>query len=386
VVAGDQVHDFTVPGTGADLKPAVPWSGRFYVADESNGVVYVLDRSGQLVDTINYKEARGPIDLEVRENRLFINAPNAATARVVDDSGNVKIVDKFVDDVLGGDPPKVDPPKPDKPPVGKPGGVRNLKAVAGNTQAGISWGKADSGGSPITKYMVEGNGQTFTVGANQRSLAVTGLVNGQKYTFTVWAVNAKGAGPKRTSNPVVPSFETPDPPTNAKAVEKPDGSVVVTWDKANGQGHKIPRYELTAASNGAGAPIRLHRGGGQRHRRGVEAVRSEQHGRAVRQAGRGEEPQRRHGHQRQGHDQDLVAAGLRQRPPDHRVRRDRRGHDQEDFRPDHELERPGRRRDGLRVGGGRQRGGRRPGHGELAGDRVTGEVGRHRHLRVGSAR
>lgn len=255
VVAGEQVHDFTVPGSGASLKPAVAWSGRFYVADEANSAVYVLDGSGKLLDTIDYKDARGPIELEVRESRLFINAPNAATARVVDDNGNVKVVDKFVSDVLGGEPPKITPPKPEKPPVGKPGSVRNLKAVAGNTQATITWASAPNNGSAITKYVVEGNGQTFTVGANQRSLVVTGLVNGQKYTFTVWAVNAKGTGPKRTTNSVVPSFETPDAPTAVKAAEKPDGSVVVTWTAANGQGHKVPRYEVTAASTGAGAPI-----------------------------------------------------------------------------------------------------------------------------------
>jgi hypothetical protein len=255
VVAGDQVHDFTVPGTGADLKPAVPWSGRFYVADQTNGAIYVLDRDGKLADTIGFKEANGPIELEVRENRLFINAPNAATARVVDDAGHVKIVDKFVNDVLGGDPPVIPPEKPSEPLVGKPGAVRNLKAVAGNTQARITWSKAPDNRSKITKYVVEGNGQTFTVGAAQRSLIVTGLVNGQKYSFTVWAVNAKGNGPKRTSNTVVPSFEVPDAPPVPTAVEKPDGTVTVTWGAANGQGHKIARYEVTASSNGASAPV-----------------------------------------------------------------------------------------------------------------------------------
>ncbi|NUR74221.1 MAG: hypothetical protein HOU81_25715 [Hamadaea sp.] len=255
VVAGEKVSDFTVPGAGAKLKPAVAWSGRFYIADETNGAIYVLDRDGKLLDTIAFKEANGPIDLEVRENRLFINAPNAASARVVDDNGNVKIVDKFVNDVLGGDPPKLPPPPPPTPPVGKPGAVKNLKAVAGNTQARVTWGRAPENGSPVLKYVVEGNGQTFEVGADQRSLVITGLTNGQKYSFTVWAVNAKGSGPKRTSNTVTPSFEVPDPPLTVKAVEKPDGTVAVTWDKANGQGHTIARYEVTAVSSGSNAPI-----------------------------------------------------------------------------------------------------------------------------------
>jgi len=255
VVAGDHVSDFSVPGASPKLDPAVAWSGRFYVADEANGVIYVLDRAGKLLDTIAFKEANGPIELEVRENRLFINAPNAASARVVDDAGNVKVVDKFVNDVLGGDPPQLPPPPPATPPVGKPGPVRNLKAVAGNTQARITWSRALDNGSAITKYVVEGNGQSFEVGAGQRSLVVTGLTNGEKYSFTVWAVNAKGAGPKRTSNTVTPSFEVPDAPLTVKAVEKPDGTVAVTWDKANGQGHPIARYEVTAVSNGVNAPI-----------------------------------------------------------------------------------------------------------------------------------
>ncbi|WP_027347101.1 fibronectin type III domain-containing protein [Hamadaea tsunoensis] len=255
VVSNDTVHDFTVPGDGARLKPAVPWAGRFYVADETNSVVYVLDHDGKLTDTIDFKEARGSIDLEVRENRLFVNAPNAATARVIDDDGHVKIVNKFTDDVLGGDPPKLPPPPPPKPTIGKPGAVKNLKAVAGNTQATITWGKATSNGAAITKYMVTGNGQTFTVGAAQRSLVVTGLVNGTQYTFDVWAVNSKGEGPKRTSNTVTPSFETPDPPATVTATPKPDGTVVVTWSGANGQGHKIVRYEVTASSNGATEPV-----------------------------------------------------------------------------------------------------------------------------------
>lgn len=255
VVTGDKVTDFTVPGAGAKLDPAVAWSGRFYVADEANGAIYVLDREGKLVDTIAFKEANGPIELDVRENRLFINAPNAATARVVDDEGRVKVVDKFVNDVLGGEPPKLPPPPPTEPPVGKPGAVRNLKAVAGNQQARVSWSRANDNGSAIRKYVVEGNGKTYEVGANQRSLVIAELTNGEKYSFTVWAVNGKGAGPKRTSNTVVPSFEVPDPPLTVKATEKADGTVTVTWDKANGQGHAIARYEVTSVSNGVNAPI-----------------------------------------------------------------------------------------------------------------------------------
>lgn len=257
VVNGDVVHDFTVPGEGAKLRPAVAWAGRLYVADDATGTVYVLDKGGKLVNTIAVKGANGPLEMEVRESYLFINAPNSASARVVDDKHHVREVNKFANDILGGDPPK-DPPPPPPPPrkprQSKPGPPRHVVATAGNATARVSWQPAAANGSAITKYVVEADGKTYDVGANQRSLEITGLTNGQTYRFTVYAVNAKGAGPKRTSNPVVPSSEVPDPPASVTAKENKDGTVTVSWPAANGQGHDIKKYAVTAISAGANAP------------------------------------------------------------------------------------------------------------------------------------
>ena len=124
---------FTVPGEGDRLSPAVAWAGRFYCADEATGTVYAFDAAGQLVETIRGR-ANGPLELEVRENHLFINSPDSATARVVDDKHQVREVDKYANDVLGGDPPPVPPPPPPpkKPRVGKPGAPRSVTAAAGN--------------------------------------------------------------------------------------------------------------------------------------------------------------------------------------------------------------------------------------------------------------
>jgi hypothetical protein len=52
----------------------------------------------------------------------------------------------------------------------------------------------------------------------------------------------------------------PDAPTDIKAVANPDGTVEVTWTAANGQGHKIVKYEVTAISSGAGAPAGANNG------------------------------------------------------------------------------------------------------------------------------
>ena len=262
VVNGTHVGEFTVPGSGGKLQPAVPFAGQLYVADNASGTVYALNSAGTLVDTIKIPTSGAPLELAVRSDHLFINAPDSSTARVVDDQHRVKVVDKYANKVLGGDPPppppappKPPPPpaSPPPPPVRPPGEPTKVTAVAGNASAHISWGAAAANRSPITKYVVEGDGTAHEVGATQLALDVTGLTNGQQYTFTVYAVNAKGAGPKGAANPVVPTADVPDPPTNVKAEEQYDGSVTVSWDAANGQGHKITQYTVTPISGGSPA-------------------------------------------------------------------------------------------------------------------------------------
>jgi hypothetical protein len=256
VVEAGAVRDFTVPGAGS-VRPAVAWAGRFYCADEATGEVYVLDAQGRLVNTIGVLAAGGPVELEVRENHLFINTPRSDTAHVVDDKHRVAEVDKYANDVLGGDPPPVPPPPPPpkKPTVGPPGPPRAVTANAGDAQARVSWRAAAANGSAISRYVVAGAGRRFQVGANQRSLVVTELTNGQTYRFAVHAVNGRGSGPKRTSNPVVPTSEVPDPPGGVTARARPDGTVEVSWPAANGQGLDIERYAVTAISEGVSAPV-----------------------------------------------------------------------------------------------------------------------------------
>ncbi|WP_435872509.1 fibronectin type III domain-containing protein [Micromonospora globbae] len=253
---GGEVSTFTVPGSGDQLSPAVAWADRFYCADEATGTIYAFDATGQLVDTIRGR-ATGPLELEVRENHLFINAPDTSTARVVDDKHQVREVDKYANDVLGGDPPPAPPPPPPpkKPKVGKPGAPRGVTAAAGDALARVSWRPAPANGAEIIRYVVEGAGQRHEVGANQRSVEIKGLTNGETYRFEVHAVNAKGAGPSRTSNPVTPTAAVPDPPASVTAEERPDGTVLVRWPEANGQGNTIARYAVTASSAGANAPV-----------------------------------------------------------------------------------------------------------------------------------
>jgi hypothetical protein len=253
--------DFSVPGDGTGLEPAVAWQGFFYVADSASGAVHVFDSAGQEQKGFGFTNPGGPLDMEVREGYLFINAPNSSTAKVVDDAHTVRTVDKYADDILGGDPPKTPPTppppprKPSKPVVSKPGAPRNVRAAAGNATATVTWQAASANGAPILRYVVEGAGKTFQVGADQRSLVVPALTNGETYQFAVHAVNRKGDGPARTSNSVRPTSEVPDAPTAVTAEAKPDGTVAVNWPEANGQGLAIKRYTVTAISEGGSAPV-----------------------------------------------------------------------------------------------------------------------------------
>lgn len=262
VVDGEQpVARFTVPGGGATLSPAVAWADRFYCPDETTGKVYVFDANGELVDTIAAAGRGGPLELEVRENHLFINSPQSSTAQVVDDKHSVRSVDKYANDVLGGDPPPEPPaaapppPAPKKPQASKPGAPRSVSASAGDASARVNWQPAAPNGAAITKYIVTGAERPVEVGANQRSIELTGLTNGQTYRFTVQAVNAKGTGPAGKSNPVVPTAEVPDAPASVTAEARPDGTVAVSWPEANGQGNKIAKYAVTAVSEGTNAPV-----------------------------------------------------------------------------------------------------------------------------------
>ena len=96
-----------------------------------------------------------------------------------------------------------------------PGTPTGVTATAGNGSANVSWTAPSNGGSAITSYTVtpylSGVAQTPTTvnGTPPSTTAtVTGLTNGQSYTFTVTATNAVGSGPASSaSNAVTPSAD-----------------------------------------------------------------------------------------------------------------------------------------------------------------------------------
>ena len=85
-------------------------------------------------------------------------------------------------------------------PFTTPGAPQHLSAVAGYAQVTLTWDAPTSdGGSAILRYevAVDDSGTWIDAGLDLEE-TVTGLTNGQRYTFAVRAVNAAGTGPAAT--------------------------------------------------------------------------------------------------------------------------------------------------------------------------------------------
>ena len=151
-------------------------------------------------------------------------------------------------------------------PIGVPGAPTAVSGTSNaNAQSVVSFtAPAATHGSAITSYKVTATdttngangGQTCTYtiptpppDTNTYSCTVTGLTNGDSYTFTATATNGVGTGPASVASaPVVPAT-TPGAPTGVTAAPNPAGGVVVSWlaPVSNG-GSPITSYTAKASS------------------------------------------------------------------------------------------------------------------------------------------
>jgi outer membrane protein assembly factor BamB len=130
-------------------------------------------------------------------------------------------------------------------------------ATSGDASASVTWvAPVRRGGSAITAYTVTASDGTHTCvwTTGPLSCAVTGLINGTTYTFTVTATNGTGTGgPSYHTNPVVPAAPTaPSKPTGVTATAA-SGSVSVSWSapRVSG-GSAITGYAVSSSPASAG--------------------------------------------------------------------------------------------------------------------------------------
>ncbi|MGI9197549.1 MAG: fibronectin type III domain-containing protein [Candidatus Nanopelagicales bacterium] len=219
------------PGTSISLPGAPMLLGanvedsKIYAAS-SSGDVYSVDIATGLTDVIStqnsfsFTPAYDPVN-----NLLYVTNLTDPSLSVIDAGTNTLIENiPFPQNPFGvavspaGDRVyvswwstvtviRVGPPPP--PPTYPPGAPTDVRAVAGDTSATVSWNApADTGSFPVTDYEVQSSpaGGRCLSHAPALSCTVPGLVNGRSYDFVVRALNGAGWGaPSLPSNPVTPS-------------------------------------------------------------------------------------------------------------------------------------------------------------------------------------
>ncbi len=136
-------------------------------------------------------------------------------------------------------------------PATVPGAPTGVTAVAGYTQATVSWSApVSNGGATITGYTVTSG--THTCSSAGTSCVVTGLTDGTAYTFTVVAINAAGSGPaSAASNSVTPTTTAPGAPTGVSASSYANAQSAVTWTAPTYTGGSaITHYTVTSSPGG----------------------------------------------------------------------------------------------------------------------------------------
>ena len=239
----------TLNGTGAFAPPTVPGKPANLVASSGNKFVDLswptVDNGGSPITSYTVTET---------EAGLGAVACSAGTATSCSVSGLTNGVEytftihasNVVGPGLESSPSNKVVPSLLPTPPGKP---TRVSATAGAGMALVSWTAGPSNGSPIGSYLVTSTPDGKTCTTADTSCVVSGLTNGQPYTFTVTATNGMGPGPASDpSNSVTPAA-APDKPTGVSATAGL-GSAMVSWIAPSANGSPIGNYTVTSAPGG----------------------------------------------------------------------------------------------------------------------------------------
>ena len=135
--------------------------------------------------------------------------------------------------------------------LGAPDVPHSLDATPGNRQVMLSWVQP-SGGAEVTdyEYELDGSGRWISTGSTDTTTTVTGLTNGQSYTFRVRAVNSAGASAASIASASVTPATVPGAPTGLSATVS-DQRVDLIWTApASNGGQSITDYEYEQGGSG----------------------------------------------------------------------------------------------------------------------------------------
>ncbi|MGA3149337.1 MAG: fibronectin type III domain-containing protein, partial [Acidimicrobiales bacterium] len=139
-----------------------------------------------------------------------------------------------------------------------PGPPSGVSGTAGDADATVIWtAPASDGGSPVTGYTVvagdsttpANGGETCSWTTGPLTCTVTGLTNGDTYSFIVWATNDIGLGPSSPDSNAVTPVTVPGAPSGVSAAAG-DGSAIVTWAApASDGGSPVTGYTVVAGDS-----------------------------------------------------------------------------------------------------------------------------------------
>jgi fibronectin type 3 domain-containing protein len=133
-------------------------------------------------------------------------------------------------------------------PAGLPGAPTLTSASRGNGSVTLGWSAAAGNGSSVTSYTATSSPGGFTCTSGSLACTVSGLTNGTTYTFTVTATNGVGTGPASNALSATPAA-VPSAPVLTSAAPS-NGSVLVGWSAANGNGSAVSSYTVTSSPGG----------------------------------------------------------------------------------------------------------------------------------------
>jgi hypothetical protein len=148
------------------------------------------------------------------------------------------------------------------PTAAVPDAPTNVTATAADASATVTWTVPADNGRTISSYSVTAADSTTAAngaqsctadGESAASCTVSGLTNGDSYTFTVTATNAIGTGPASSASNAVIPMAVPGAPTKIRAtMSKGASSAAVSWTAPSSSGGSPITGYLAKASGSGG--------------------------------------------------------------------------------------------------------------------------------------